>query len=260
MAPAISPRSVSSSSHHIRSISGPLSSTFAPPKDITSVSKTPIASFLAIFVREALRFTKRTLLSSPSRRDQVEPIFLTPRAPSLDISSSHALSKRQTQVLAIPTTYAGLNSGPQPGALVGIVVGSIAGFIIILYILLSLFRLRMGRGGGEVIEEKIIHRSSQHRRRPSRSASRTSRSASRVISVASSPRRERVVRERETREEETVIVEEQVSSVGDDIVEVIEEHSPERPARKPSGRSGFRTVDPAEFGGGRAPTRKLGRR
>ncbi len=65
---------------------------------------------------------------------------------------------------------------------------------------------------------------------------------------------ERVVRERE-REEETVIVEEEVSSVGDDIVEVIEEHSPERPARK----SGFRTVNPAEFAGGRGTTSRLGR-
>jgi hypothetical protein len=64
------------------------------------------------------------------------------------------------------------------------------------------------------------------------------------------------------REEETVIVEEHVSPPRseDDIVEVIEEHSPERPARGKSGRSGFRTVDPAEFGGGRGPTRKLGRR
>jgi hypothetical protein len=139
--------------------------------------------------------------------------------------------------------------------LVGIVVGSIAGFILILYVILSLFRLR--NGGGQVVEEKIIRHA--HRRRPSRSASRTSRSASRVISVASSPHRERFVRE-----EETVIVEEHVdppSIVEDDIVEVIEEHSPERtPPRKASGRSGFRTVDPAEFGGGGRPVRKLGRR
>jgi hypothetical protein len=63
------------------------------------------------------------------------------------------------------------------------------------------------------------------------------------------------------REEETVIVEEHVDpSVEDDIVEVIEEHSPERPARKPSGRSGYRTVDPAEFAGGRGPLRKVSRR
>jgi len=53
--------------------------------------------------------------------------------------------------------------------------------------------------------------------------------------------------------EESVMVEEEE----DDVVEVIEEHSPERPARR---KSGYRTVDPAEFGGGNEPRRKLGRR
>ena len=52
---------------------------------------------------------------------------------------------------------------------------------------------------------------------------------------------------------ESVVVDEEE----DDIVEVIEEHSPERPQRK---KSGYRTVDPAEFGGGSGPRRKLGRR
>lgn len=52
---------------------------------------------------------------------------------------------------------------------------------------------------------------------------------------------------------ESVVVEEQE----EDVVEVIEEHSPERPVRK---KSGYRTVDPAEFGGGSDPRRKLGRR
>ncbi|ETI25337.1 hypothetical protein G647_02109 [Cladophialophora carrionii CBS 160.54] len=257
MAPAIAPRSISSSGQHMRYFSRSVSSaitSLSSSKDTKMISKTPVASLFALILREALQFTKQGLLSSPSRRKLVQPVFLDPHSPSLEISS-HPLSKRQVQILAIPTTYAGLNSGPQPGALVGIVVGSITGFILILYIILSLFRLR--GGSGQVVEEKVIRHS--HRRRPSRSASRTSRSASRVISAASSPRRERIVRE-----EETVIVEEHVdppSIVDDDIVEVIEEHSPERrPPRKPSGRSGYRTVDPAEFGGGGAPMRKLGRR
>ena len=48
----------------------------------------------------------------------------------------------------------------------------------------------------------------------------------------------------------------------DDIVEVIEEHSPaRRPVRRESKRaSGYRTVDPAEFGGGDRPMRKVSRR
>lgn len=55
--------------------------------------------------------------------------------------------------------------------------------------------------------------------------------------------------------EPTVEVEEEE----DDIVEVIEEHSPEPPPRRESRKSGFRTVDPAEFGGGNAPSRKISR-
>lgn len=71
------------------------------------------------------------------------------------------------------------------------------------------------------------------------------------------------VREREERivveervEPESIVVDEET----EDVVEVIEEHSPERPIRKESRRSGFRTVDPAEFGGGRAPMRRVSRR
>jgi hypothetical protein len=67
---------------------------------------------------------------------------------------------------------------------------------------------------------------------------------------------------------ETIIVEEERRTTrpapppDDDIVEVIEEHSPvRRPSRRESKRtSGFRTVDPAEFGGGDRPMRKMGRR
>ena len=68
---------------------------------------------------------------------------------------------------------------------------------------------------------------------------------------------ERVTRERNSEPTEVIVEEEH-----DDIVEVIEEHSPERrPNRRESKRtSGFRTVDPAEFGGGTRPVRKVSRR
>lgn len=259
MAPALPPRSVSSSSSHIRAISRSVSASIASSsstKETVSLSKTPLASFVALILRETIQFTKQTLLSSPKRRDLVEPVFLEPRSlPPVD-----TISKRQTTaILAIPTTYAGLNSGPAPGALVGIVLGSIAGFLLILYVVLSLFRFTGFYGNREVVEEKVVRHS--HRRRPSRSASRTSRSVSRVRSAATSVRRERV------HEEDHVIVEEHIDPPSvvevleeeDDIVEVIEEHSPERspPRRKPSG---YRTVDPAEFAGGRRGLRGVGRR
>ncbi|KIX99806.1 uncharacterized protein Z520_04442 [Fonsecaea multimorphosa CBS 102226] len=248
MAPTSYIRSVSASSEHLRSVvSRSVSSTFdtvSSNHPVTS-SRTSIASFFALILREVLHLSRRTLLTStspskPSRRELVQPVFLQPLG---------HLEKRQNAVLAIPTTYAGLNSGPAPGALVGIVLGSVGGFILILYIILSLFRLSgFGGGGDEVVQEEIIR---HHRRRPPPSSA-----SSRSMSHVSRP--ERVVRE-----QETVIVEEHFGPpTEEDIVEVIEEHSPERtPPRKPSNRrSGFRTVDPAEFGGGPRPMRKVSRR
>lgn len=250
MAPTISPRHASGGhlrtvvSRSVSSSLNHLSSRDAP------ISRTSIASLFAILLRQTIQISKRTLhsaaLSSLRSREPVQPVFLQPST----------LDKRQVTVLAIPTTYAGLNSGPAPGAVVGIVLGSIAGFILILYIILSAFRLSGYWGRETIVEEEIIRRS--HRRSP-----RRSRSRSIVVAEVSRPPRERVREEIiveehvERRRPESVVVEEEE----DEIVEVFEEASPERrPPRKPSTRSGFRTVDPAEFGGGGRPVRKVPRR
>ncbi|EXJ87944.1 hypothetical protein A1O1_04871 [Capronia coronata CBS 617.96] len=242
MAPTISP-SGASGQHLNAIISRSLSSSVKTLSSrATSSKKTPLASLFALIIRGTINLSKRTLtdavLTPHSSVSQAIHPVLIPASP---------LSKRQNAILAIPTTYAGLNSGPAPGALVGIVLGSIAGFILILYIFLSAFRLSgYGSNRETVVEEDVV----RHRRR----SPRRSRSRSRAMTEASGPRRERVVEER-------VVVEEDVApSAEEDIVEVIEEHSPERPARKPSGRSGYRTVDPAEFGGGNRPMRKVSRR
>jgi len=252
MAPTINPRSASG--QHLRTvISRSASSTFnSLSSRSTDPAKTSIASLFAVVLKATVGVSKQAL----------SDLILTPRSPVSEaihpvfINPSNLL-KRQEAILAIPTTYAGLNAGPAPGAVVGIVLGTIAGFILILYIFFSGLRL-----SGYWTRETIIEENEVHRHRSSR------RSRSRPMSEVHSPRREReVVREER---EETVIVEEEfspepasvvVEEEEDDIVEVIEEHSPERsPKRRPSGRSGFRTVDPAEFGGGSRPMRKVSRR
>jgi len=220
------------------------------------------------------------------------PTLRQPTSPTPLSSSSILLSKRQTQVLAIPTTYQGLNAGPPPGTVVGIVLGSVAGFLLLLWLIYTCVSMGRNRFSGArevnttVIEEEVIHRRERSPRRSVRSARSArsahsvsrSRSRSETIEVASvhrSPirrpsRRERVVVEsvrRTTRpappppEDDIVEVIEEHSPV-DDIVEVIEEHSPvRRPSRKESRRtSGFRTVDPAEYAGGDRPMRKVSRR
>jgi hypothetical protein len=188
----------------------------------------------------------------------------TTRKPQHISPSSILLSKRQTQILAIPTTYEGLNSGPQPGTVVGIVLGSVAGFLLILWLIYTCgnlgdgFDIFSGWGRQTIVEEEIIHERRRDRSRSySRSRSRSRASRTETAEVLRSPSRRR----------ETIIVEERRTSrpappPEDDIVEVIEEHSPvRRPSRRESKRiSGFRTVDPAEPGGGDRPMRKMSRR
>ena len=165
--------------------------------------------------------------------------------------------KRQTaqsgSIVAIPITYAGLNDGPSPGEVAGIVLGSVGGLLLAL--LLLYFGLRLGGYFSQttVIEEREVIRE----RRRSRSDSRSEMSERRSEHSHRPPRRE-------VRREE-IIVEARTSRVDppeDDIVEVIEEHSPERrPNRRESKRmSGFRTVDPDEFGGGDRPMRRVSKR
>jgi hypothetical protein len=86
--------------------------------------------------------------------------------------SASTIQKRQTGILAIPTTYLGLNSGPAPGILVAIVLGTVAGFLLICYLIYVIATF----GGGifnrrtTVVEEVVERRSSpsSRRRRSSR--------------------------------------------------------------------------------------------
>jgi hypothetical protein len=148
------------------------------------------------------------------------------------------------------------------------VLGSVAGFLLILWLIYTCGNLGDGFsifgvwGRQTVVEEEIIHRherSRPHPRSRSRSHSPSQVSQTEITEVLSvrSPSRTR---------RETIVVEEHRTSrpppPEDDIVEVIEEHSPvRRPSKRESRRtSGFRTVDPAEFGGGDGPMRKMSRR
>ncbi|WPH00094.1 Hypothetical protein R9X50_00291700 [Acrodontium crateriforme] len=151
-------------------------------------------------------------------------------------------------VIAIPTVYQGINTSPQPGTVVGIVVGSVGAFLLILWVLWIL-----SNGGGfirasEYEEEDVVVR------RRSRSSHRHSERPEMVIRASSSRRPERIVRQERivrdippsrgpSRIREEIIIDEPRRRVeGDDIVEVIEEHSsvsgappPRRKSRRSSG-------------------------
>ena len=224
----------------------------------------------------------RSILSSiqPSPHSTLLPTRTTPEHQILPRTLASLLI-RQATVTAnpiIPATYAGLNSGPTPGTVVGIVFGSVAGFLLVLWLIYTCFNAATFGGAAartSVLEEEIVtssrRRSRSARRSPSRRApSPSSHTRSEIIEVQSS-RRERSPPPRERTPprsvRETVIIEEtrrapppREEPPPDDIVEVIEEHSPVR--RESSRRakpSGYRTVDPEAFGGGGRPLRKVSR-
>jgi len=248
-------------------------------------SNPPLASVFALVLNQARALSSRAIhvfSESLSSRDTQK---------STAAVTKLAIIKRQNsdQILVIPTTYAGLNSGPAPGAVVGITLGSILGFLLIVGLIALAFRAAGFGGNDEVIEEEIIRRHT-HRsrsqstrqksstsspmseprapppvvrevRRESRQTRRGSRRQSRVSRRENPPDPEMVIVEEEMseqREPDEVIVEEEED---DEIIEVIEEHSPEPPPRRPKKKDGhYRTVDPGEFGGGDAPPRRVGRR
>ena len=157
------------------------------------------------------------------------------------------LWRRQQPLVIIPTTYSNLNDGPTPGTVVGIVLGSVFGFLLLLWLIYTC--INMGDRVSYAEEEVVV----AHDRRGSRS-SRNSRS------TPPRPRSRSPIRT-ESRVEERVIVEERRSarSPDDEIVEVIEEDEP--PPRTRPGRnrphSGYRSVDPDRYGGGNLPMEEV---
>lgn len=171
------------------------------------------------------------------------------------LHAKRGLLPRQNEI-AIPAQYAGINDGPAPGAVAGIVLGSVAGFLFIVWLLWLI-----SNGGGVLRSSTYTEDDVVVSRRRSRSpGTRRSHRSQRTEMTSRSPRRERVIRQerivrdrsapppRETsRLRESVNFDERPERRvdGDDIVEVIEEHSSvgvPPPRRSKGGRksSGYR--------------------
>ena len=149
----------------------------------------------------------------------------------------------------ISACYRGLNAGPSPAAVVGIVLGSVLGFVLLLSLLWFLTNSASFIQTSTLEEEDVVVRR--------RSRSPRSRRSHRSEMRESGGRRDRVVREERiirerprvesSRVRESIVVEESSRPErrvdGDDIVEVIEEHSsisggvppPRRKSRRSSG-------------------------
>src|SRR3954470_19351034 len=106
-------------------------------------------------------------MESTERGDDVEGTMLLRLRDFLNYGP-HA--RRQTAVLAIPTTYTGLNTDPQPGTVVGIVLGSVAGFLLLIWVIYTCFAASAsfsGWGNRVVVEEEVVRRRSTSRRQSS---------------------------------------------------------------------------------------------
>ncbi|KAH6416386.1 hypothetical protein HBI14_111500 [Parastagonospora nodorum] len=156
------------------------------------------------------------------------------------------VAKRQQMIQQgiIPTYYN--TNGPAPGTVAGIVLGSVAGFLLIVWLLYTLTQGGPGFGGNRTAmagqEEIVIRRP----RRNSHGARRSTASRrTEVREVSRSPRRsggrsQIIVEERRgPPRPRSIIVEERHRVPNDDVVEVIEEHDEYR-ARRGSRRGGYR--------------------
>jgi hypothetical protein len=156
----------------------------------------------------------------------------TPRQPA---------TKRQSFMVqqGIIPTYYNL-SGPTPGTVVGIVLGSVAGFLLIVWLLYSLTQGGGFKSGGTTAmagqEEIIIKRP----RRNSHGGNRSRGKRQEVREISRSPRRsggrsQIIVEERRAgpppMRPRSVVVESRQRVPNDDVVEVIEEHEDYRERR-----------------------------
>ncbi|KAI8938199.1 hypothetical protein NX059_005860 [Plenodomus lindquistii] len=179
-------------------------------------------------------------------------VAVTPRNPSHAAPIYNAQpqpqphAKRQQMLIqqGIIPTYYNL-SGPTPGTVVGIVLGSVAGFLLIVWLLYSLTNgAARTRGTTTAMagEEEIVVR----RRRNSHGNTSRARSSRQMREVSRSPRRNSgrsqvlVDERRPVTRTRSVLVEERRRVPGDDVVEVIEESDDYRERRGNRRSGGYR--------------------
>ncbi|KAF9733385.1 hypothetical protein PMIN06_010834 [Paraphaeosphaeria minitans] len=174
-------------------------------------------------------------LDSLTTRDPTTQLAPDGAFASFEITT-RSLESRQIVQGLIPTYYR--QDGPGTGAVVGITLGSVAGFLLLVWLLWTLTNNSRNAISGE---EEIVVRKRPRRNSNSHRSRRGTRSE--VREYERSPRRSGgrstvIVEERTRSRPRSVVVEETRRRVpGDDMVEVIEEESEyeRRRARRGSG-------------------------
>lgn len=212
----------------------------------------------------------------------------TVKTAALDMPVRVLHARQQTDT--VPGNYPALNAGPDPGTVVGITLGSVGGFLLLLWLVYTCLQIG-GRGDtvssygtASVVTRKSRRRHSRHH---PRSPSRRRETIEIRTSRPPPPPTERVVVEERTERRSSQAPPpmpappppmpmpmptpppRMVTDDEDEVV-VIEEHTPPRRAshksksrrrRSSSARreSGYRDVDPDRFAGGDASFRDVRR-
>lgn len=183
---------------------------------------------------------------------ELQPLSPNPNTPHLLIpkSKTEPTLHRRYNIVSIPATYGRQNSSPAPGTVAGIVLGSVAGFLLLLYLIYFGLNAGRNRSSATSVSDIVIGRS----RSRSQSHGRRHHGPD-VIEVEEEhrrPPRSGWRRGRDHRDDE-IVVEESVESRSrsDDVIEVEEESESSVAPPRRSRRSGsYRTVDPLAYGGG----------
>lgn len=209
---------------------------------------------------------------------------------ALDTPSRVLLHARQ-QTNTIPGEYPGLNDGPDPGTIVGITLGSVGGFLLLLWLVYTCLQIG-GRGDtvssygtASVVTRKSRRRHSRHHHRSPARRETVEIRTSRVPPPPPQPTERVVVEERTERRTSSQAPPPPPAAMppmhahppprivtdDEDEVVVIEEHSPaprrtshkskthRRRSSSARRESGFREVDPDRFAGGDASFREVRR-
>lgn len=208
---------------------------------------------------------------------------------ALDSPSRVLIAQRDTTTSTIPGAYPGINDGPDAGEVVGITLGAVGGFLLLLWLVYTCLSIGNRQdtlssyGTASVVTRKSRRRHSKHHHRsPSRRRETVEVRTSRTVPPVVEPPPERIVMEETIRRSSgpppgpppppmAAPPPPRFVPVDDDEDEVvvIEEHSPpprrhktkSHRRRSSSARreSGFREVDPDRFAGGDAPLRDVRR-
>ncbi|TPX10477.1 uncharacterized protein E0L32_008527 [Thyridium curvatum] len=228
---------------------------------------------------------------------KIDDLFLAPRTPPAVAerllshlpsrtpveAPSRVVAARDETTSTIPSGYGALYSGPDPGTVVGITLGAVAGFLLLAWLIRSVCGLggiMVGAEESSVGTASVVTRKSRHghHHHHHHGRDRVRRETVEVRTASRGPPAAIIVDEPGGERVERVVMEERrrrsvsrqpsvppppprVVASDDDEVVVIEEHSPprrHRSKRHSSGsrrESGYRDIDPDRFAGGDAPLR-----